>query len=254
MMTPFSTLVLCALPFADTTRATPRRAPFILRGGAVLAPLLMASPAVAGTSAATLINGVGGASSFFGNVRVPAALLAGASLEQMFAKPDDSRGKWVPGLFSVLTALTAMLEISVVFVSTNSGTALLGGGFDPMAADPISFLIREFECPYVYSRFCFFTGLISFVVALGLRAWTTVPGKLGTAILLYGLGTALTMLGYFNLTVKNYRFGILGLGVRCAQLLLAQAFKSFELALGLVVMAASMCLLAQHYLEKPKTD
>ena len=142
-VTPF-TLVLCALPLADATRATPRlRAPFILRGGAVLGPLLLATPAVAGTTAASLINCVGGASSFFGNIRVPAALLAGASLGQMFAATDESRGKWVPSLFSVLTALTAMLEIGVVFTSTATATALLGGGFNPMAVDPISFLVRE---------------------------------------------------------------------------------------------------------------
>ena len=138
-VTPF-TLVLCALPLADATRATPRlRAPFILRGGAVLGPLLLATPAVAGTTAASLINCVGGASSFFGNIRVPAALLAGASLGQMFAATDESRGKWVPSVFSVLTALTAMLEIGVVFTSTATATALLGGGFNPMAVDPISF-------------------------------------------------------------------------------------------------------------------
>jgi len=211
-----------------------------------------ATPAVAGTTAASLINCVGGASSFFGNIRVPAALLAGASLGQMFAATDESRGKWVPSLFSVLTALTAMLEIGVVFTSTATATALLGGGFNPMAVDPISFLVREFELPFVYSRFCFFTGLLSFVVALGLRAWTIIPGKLGTAVLLYILGTALTMLGYFNLTVKHYSFGLLGLGVRCAQLLVAQAFTCFELALGLVVMAASVWVLAQHLLEKTK--
>tara|TARA_B100000795_G_scaffold175051_1_gene132199 strand:+ start:622 stop:810 length:189 start_codon:yes stop_codon:yes gene_type:complete len=60
------------------------------------------------------------------------------------------------------------------------------------------------------------------------------------------------MLGYFNLTVKHYSFGLLGLGVRCAQLLVAQAFTCFELALGLVVMAASVWVLAQHLLEKTK--
>ena len=167
-----ATVFLAAAADAATVRA---RRPAIkllsLRGGSVLGPLLLATPVGAAGMGPTqfpkMIDCVGAASGFFGNVRVPAALLTGAALGQLFSKPDDSRGKWVKDLFAVMMAITAMMEMvsrlqtaaliphvltrfslrhcfqSVVFVSTATATRLMGGGFDPIATDAISFLIRE---------------------------------------------------------------------------------------------------------------
>ena len=130
-----------------TARMLPNFTRFCGRSAAGAAALLLATPAAAAdaTPSVPLINCAGPASGFFGNVRVPAALLAGASLGQLFGSPDKSRGKWVPKVYTMLIAFTVMAEIFVVFVSTATGTRLVGGGFDPMAADALEFLIREFE-------------------------------------------------------------------------------------------------------------
>lgn len=165
-----------ALPPPPARRDAPL--PLLLRGGTALGPMLMATPAAAvtgGVPLPKLVNCVGGAASFFANVRLPAALLAGASIGQLFVKVEDRRGKWVQMAFTISMIVTTMLELSVVFVSTASGTRLLAGGFDPMAYDALAFLVREFELPFTLCRAFFFTGLKIFVAALGLRIWATIP-------------------------------------------------------------------------------
>jgi len=210
------------------------RRPLLLRGGAMLAPLLAANPAMA-ADAAALVNCVGPAGGFFGNVRVPAALLAGATLGQAFAKPDESRGKWLPTAFSLLMITSLIMEVMVVFASTATATRLLGGGFDPMATNAIAFLTREFEMPFVFCRFTFFAGLLAFLAGLCLRVWAAVPGPFGSAVAVVIAGNSLMMLEYFNSTVISYRFGIVGLGVRLGQLMFLNAGP-----LGLLGMVTSL--------------
>ena len=89
---------------------------------------------------------------------------------QLFVKLEDNRGSWVPRLYSVLMALTILFEVTAVFISTATGVRLSAGGFDPMATDGVSLLIREFEFAFICTRFQFFTGLMTFLSALGLRA------------------------------------------------------------------------------------
>ena len=139
-------------------------------------------------------------------------------------KLESTRGDLAPKLYTFLVALTVLAEVTVVFVSTAAGVRLSAGGFNPMATDPISFLIREFEATYLTIRVNFFSGLIAFLAALGVRAWTTFPGSLGNAIGLFLLSGVLNMLSFFNSTVVNYKFGLLGLGWRLTQLYVARVF------------------------------
>ena len=234
-------LLLLSPTYAASLRAArmlPNLARF--RGGSAAgaAALLLATPAAAAgaTPFVPLINCVGPASGFFGNVRVPAALLAGASIGQLFGSPDKSRGKWVPKAYTMLIAFTVMAEIFVVFVSTATGTRLLGGGFDPMAADALAFLIREFEGPFVACRVGFFTGLISFISALGLRTWSAFPGSLGWAIACGFAAVVFQMVAFFNFTVLNYRFGLISLIFRFLTIYLTSALNGTS-----IMSFASLC-------------
>ena len=49
---------------------------------------------------------------------------------------------------------------------------------------------------------------------MGLRAWSAFPGHVGNAIAFMLFGGVLNMLAFFNRTVLNYRFGIVGMGAR----------------------------------------
>ena len=77
----------------------------------------------------------------------------------------------VQSVYTLLVAITLVLEAICVLVSTAQAVRLMAGGFNPMGSDAVTFLIREFELPYIVVRLCFFTGLLSFMASLALRAW-----------------------------------------------------------------------------------
>ena len=159
-----------------------------MRGGAVFpaaASFLLAH--VGQATAATqpsyvMTNCAAGAAGFFGNVRIPAALLTGAALGQAWTTLDDRRGKHLPVIFTALTIFAAACELSVVFFSTVASTKILGQTFDPMATSAIALLMREFEFAFVSCRVHFCLGLLAFVASLALRAWTAFAGSLGDSI------------------------------------------------------------------------
>jgi hypothetical protein len=115
-------------------------------------------------------------------------------------------------------SITLCFEVSVVFIASVSGTRLLENGFDRFTTDTIGFLIREFEFSYVATRFQFFSGLLSFFFAVSLRTWATFHGSFGSAMALGIITFALNMVTYFNESVSNYRFGLLGYAIRLVQL------------------------------------
>jgi len=182
-------------------------------------------------------------------VRIPAALLTGAAIGQLFTTLDDKRGKMVPILFTLLSALAVSCELSVVFFSTAISTRLLGGGFDPMATDALTMLIREFEFPFLFCRVHFFVGLLSFVGALTLRAWTAFQGPLGNSLALTMAASTFIMLNFFNATILNFKLGLAGLLWRYAQLFAARATSS---ATGAI--AAVMILAAAYYACKAASE
>ena len=70
---------------------------------------------------------------------------------------------------------------------------------------------------------------------MGLRAWSAFPGHVGNAIAFMLLGGVLNMLAFFNSTVLNYRFGIVGMGARLVELYLKRV------AASPIAMAAVVC-------------
>ena len=262
---PVVAVLLVLSPTTATAVTTRGVHPHIarIRGGAARTTLLpaaaagllfAATPAQAAAATPALVNCVAGASGFFGNVRVPAALLAGASLGQLFTKCDETRGKWVPSAYAILMALTVVAEVYVVFVATAQATRLLGGGFDPMATDALDFLIREFEFAFVSTRAGFFTGLLAFLSALMLRAWSAFPGALGSCIACAMLSVTLQMLAFFNATVLNYPFGLLGLVGRTMFLYLTMALYSPIGLASLGSAVAASVLLVKVAKEKLKDE
>ena len=248
-----------------------------MRGGAISAASFLAIASAGADAAAAaspsyhLTNCAAGAAGFFGNVRIPAALLTGAAIGQLWTHLDDKvslvpnpallvlcdncgpcssshgplirvsvqRGKRVPIIFNILVALSVACEISVVFFSTAISTKMMGSAFDPMATSALALLIREFELPFVACRVHFFVGLLSFVAALALRAWTAFPGALGDGIALLMLSSGFIMNAVFTFTVDNYSFGLLGLIWRYVQLFAAQAALTPNGAAAVIALSAA---------------
>mmetsp|Transcript_8632 Transcript_8632/g.16365 ORF Transcript_8632/g.16365 Transcript_8632/m.16365 type:complete len:203 (+) Transcript_8632:190-798(+) len=75
-------------------------------------------------------------------------------------------------LFTALMSLTVAVQLNVVFMTTATSVQLMGGGFNPMATDAITFLEREFPYPYMATRFEFLAGLLTFMGAIAIKAWT----------------------------------------------------------------------------------
>ena len=199
----------------------------------------------------SIVNCTASANGFFGNVRIPAALLSGVAMGQLYAKAEAPHcPKWVPGAFSALVALTVMCELWVVATSTIASTKLsLLGGFNPMATDPTSFLIREMEFQYVSVRASFFIGLLSFIASIALRVWAFVPGPLGHGLAFGIVSVQLQLLAFFNSTVVNYPMGLLGLMVRTVQLFFTQVAPTPIGAVSLLCCIGSIAYLIQYVVE-----
>uniref|UniRef100_A0A7S2XCG0 Uncharacterized protein n=1 Tax=Lotharella oceanica TaxID=641309 RepID=A0A7S2XCG0_9EUKA len=135
---------------------------------------------MAEAAAPALKNCVGEASGFFANLRIPAALIASAAMGQIWTDikdPKDSpegkkRAEKLRVLFTALMSLTVAVQLNVVFMTTATSVQLMGGGFNPMATDAISFLEREFPYPYMATRFEFLAGLLAFMSGIAIKAWT----------------------------------------------------------------------------------
>lgn len=229
-----------------------------LRGGAISAASLLLATAGADAAAAAspsyhLTNCAAGAAAFFGNVRIPAALLTGAAIGQLWTNVDDKRGgKKVPVIFTCLVAASVACELLVVFISTAISTKMMGSAFDPMATSPLALLMREFELPFIACRVHFFMGLLSFVGALGLRAWATFPGHLGNGLAMLMLSAILLMNQIFNYTVDNFQFGLLGLIARYMQLFAEQVVFTPLGGSATAALCAAGYFFVQAAIEKKK--
>jgi hypothetical protein len=102
----------------------------------------------------------------------PAALVAGAALASVYEVDKDlqpvqgdSRGVSLLKKLAKQLYLSAFtLEIACVFVTTVTGTMMLGKGVpNPMAERPLQMLQREAEFEFLFSRVSFFQGLLNWL-------------------------------------------------------------------------------------------
>lgn len=173
------------------------------------------------------------AAGVLGNVRIPAALIGGAGIAQLFAQinaadsTDSPRKKsMLQSTYTKLVAFTICCELTTVFVSTSTSVRLMAGGFNPMATTAVDLLVREFELNYLAVRMCFFSGLISFVSAFAVRAYAQIEDRdLERAVAFAFAGTVITMCGFWNSTFANYG-GIFGVASRLLYLVGCSALKN----------------------------
>jgi len=124
------------------------------------------------------------ASALFGNIRIPAALFAGASAGAAFAMPilaTDASMKLglVKRLYALLLLGALSCEVVAVVVSTLAVGALSTGcqGKEDcnVKTTSVAELLQEYySLEWVTARLHFLAGVVLFLVGVGMRAWVTI--------------------------------------------------------------------------------
>lgn len=113
------------------------------------------------------------AAGFFGGVRIPASLIAGSCLAQMFVvsnrEPKSQVDDTLIKLNKATMILSFLLTMITVVVSTAANVSILRGRFDPLAESAYYLLKREFELEFVTARVTFLLGCFSFLVGVSNR-------------------------------------------------------------------------------------
>mmetsp|Transcript_94636 Transcript_94636/g.270829 ORF Transcript_94636/g.270829 Transcript_94636/m.270829 type:complete len:154 (+) Transcript_94636:251-712(+) len=117
-------------------------------------------------------------------------------------------------------ALCLTSALMVVFIGTAMGTRLHGGGFDPMATDALSFMIRECELPYIMCRLGFISSLLSFIggSALRMSLTTDLPPSSVKGLTCMLLAVLFGCISLFNATLIHYNNSVLNLVWRVLEL------------------------------------
>lgn len=200
---------------------------------------------------------------FFTNLRVPAALLATTAIRDAFVlqkTPEPYLMKWdrERGLhrsrawralryaYCMSMLVSFALEVNVIFMTTQVSTQMATATFDGEATSLVALLIREFEFEYVTTRFQFVSGLLTYIMAQGLRVRYQLRKytSLSYSAMMCMMCTAAGMLTYTNSQTISYG-GFLGLFRR--HFVLALRFISARLAQGpmaLVTLAAAVVTFA----------
>jgi len=107
------------------------------------------------------------AAGFFGGLRIPASLIAGASFGRLFAlsqRPINSNGERLLVVLHNVNMLVAfLLCLSTVIISTAANVSILHRGFDPVASSGYVLLKREFGLQFLSCRLSFLSGCLSFL-------------------------------------------------------------------------------------------
>ena len=120
----------------------------------------------------------GAALAFFNNVRVPAALIAGANLSSLFSfvklvnaeKKASRLQNWMVQLFHFLCFNSLLSSISVIVTSTAASTTLMLGDHNGMAESAYDFLNREMRYEFVTTRWSFMLSNLMFIAGIATRA------------------------------------------------------------------------------------
>lgn len=158
---------------------------------------------------------------YFTSIRVPAALIAGSSMANLFTLVDESadggeakRRTQLQTLvliaYHVLTLTSLLLSLNVIVTSTATANSMLFGMKDPMASSVFALLKREYEFEFQLTRASFFVGILSFLAAIAARALVQfellTKRRLSSAILvLSSFGTLFFhLVSYINASLLCY--------------------------------------------------
>lgn len=119
----------------------------------------------------------GDVSSLFGNVRIPAALFAGASAGAAFAMPlvhgEGLKVGLVKRVYSLLMMFSLSSEILAVIIATLAMSTLATHPC-PKTSSVAELIEQSYAFEWVAARWHFLSGLVTFILGIGLRAWISI--------------------------------------------------------------------------------
>lgn len=182
----------------------------------------------------------GEASSLFGNVRIPAALFAGASAGAAFALPlhlhEGLRLGLVKRLYALLIMAALSSQILAVVVSTLATTSLSARPDAPesLLTSSVSELLQDhYYLEWISCRWHFLSGVLMFVVGIGIRAWVTISCPIvAQAALGIIVSCALLCVAFISDLPVDLLDGFLKLPFRYMQLLVSRAQRKPLFALA----------------------
>jgi len=175
----------------------------------------------------------GEAANLLGNLRIPAALFAGAAAGGAFALPLVTGEGLQVGMVKRLYALLMVGALSAQVIAITVATVTMA---DMSAASTTTkktrsvaeYLNQNYDLEWVTARLHFLSGMLLFVIGSGLRAWITIGcpviAKVALGIIVSGTLLALSFID----SVERAQFskkGMIALPVRFVKLLLERVRK-----------------------------
>lgn len=185
-----------------------------------LSPTLLRAPAHAHVAvrfrhAAPKMSVTSDAVALFGNIRVPAALTAGASLTLGFAfqrpSPDDKPSiRGIKALNVAIGFLSVYSELLCVVISTHAINRLSSGGAVVAGVTSVHELFRADRAllqHWLGTYIHFMLGVFGIVIAGGIRGWLAVGPKLGLPLLAFTAAMVSRLLAAVNRGIVAQEFG-----------------------------------------------
>jgi len=147
----------------------------------------------------------GAVAGLFGNLRIPASLIAGASLGSAFALPTEvmdgpmlafSKRMYA---FSMLTSLGSMLLVVILSTICMNDIAIRPGRYSKSVHEYIE---ENYSLEWFTVKSNFFYGALIFVVGAAFRAWVSIACPVfGKGIV--GILLGMTLISFSNLVEKS---------------------------------------------------
>ena len=214
-----NTIVSFVTPVALKLAAAPSTT-FLSKSFPTIAHDYYSSSTSLSMGAEKLVDYTSAAVSFFSSVRVPSALIAGASLSSLFSLVklvddiDSKSGKLnsrydflLARVFHALCLASLILSLNVIVTATTAATMLLLENHNGLAANAYEFMNREIRYEFVTTRWSFLTCLLSFIASIAVRTilefdlLKTGRRKLGLVVVLSMSSLMCHLLSYVNGTL-----------------------------------------------------
>ena len=181
-------------------------------------------------------------SALFGNIRIPAALFAGASAGSAFAMPlapaDGLKLGIVKRIYALLMMSALSCQLLAIIVATLSMGTIAVSAERRKAACLADYIEEHFDLSWITARWNFLAGIFSFVVGIGIRAWMVVTCPIfGKAALGIIASSTILAVGFVEDNERKRRSngvskGLLGLTIRYVISMLKKAAKDPLFAFG----------------------
>ena len=214
--------------------------------------------ATAAAASAELQDFSNEATGLFNNVRIPAALFAGASAGATFALPLVASEGLKVGMVKRIYALMMMgalsSEVVAVVVSTLTMGALSTQSKKRTAVSLHDFLLNYYELEWSSTRLHFLSGVLLFSLAIGMRAWISIscPVVAKAALGIILSSTLLCLSFWRQLEGDSFMDGVVQLPARYAGALIRRSKQSefFAASFTLTLVTALYIIMSIPHVAK----